>query len=328
MNPARAPILHRTGRRVAAIGEGMLELVDAGASLLRQSYGGDTLNTAVYLARCLQGPGIAVDYVTALGADTFSDDLVAAWRTQGLGTDHIRRVEGRGPGLYWVSTDDAGERSFHYWRRDSAARQFMGEQCAEEWAAPLLDHRLVYFSGITLAILEPEPRARFLRALQVLRAHGVTLAFDSNYRPVLWDGIEAARSSLEAGLCHCDIALVSFDDERRLWQDASPSDTAQRLAALGATEIVVKNGSDPCLLRTAALHETMVSPPVGATPRDTTAAGDSFNAAYLAARLLGVEPIESARRGHALAAVVIQHPGAIVPRAATDAVVASFAADQ
>lgn len=310
-------------RRVAAIGEGMLELMDAGPSLLRRGYGGDTLNTAIYLARCLRHSRIAVDYVTAVGNDMVSDGLLAAWRAEGLGIEHIRRVDGRPPGVYWVQTDSAGERRFLYWRRGSAAQQMMANQSPQEWASALVEHSLVYFSGITLAILEPEMRARLMLVLDALRAGGVLLAFDSNYRATLWENASVARSNLEAALRRCHIALVSFDDERLVWEDGSPSATVQRLGALGAAEVVVRNGAAPCLIGRAD-REISVARTSTLTPRDTTAAGDSFNAAYLAARLLGLEPVEAARRGHSLAEIVIQHPGAIAPCAATDAVTQSF----
>jgi hypothetical protein len=50
-------------------------------------------------------------------------------------------------------------------------------------------------------------------------------------------------------------------------------------------------------------------------PIDTTAAGDSFNAAYLAARLNGENPVAAATAAHGLAGQVIRHRGAIMPRA-------------
>jgi len=52
---------------------------------------------------------------------------------------------------------------------------------------------------------------------------------------------------------------------------------------------------------------------------DTTAAGDSFAAAYIDARLGGVDPVEAARAGHRLAGVVVCYPGAIIPRLAMPA---------
>src|SRR3712207_2573497 len=98
--------------KVAAIGECMVELTVLGADTLRLGFGGDTLNTSVYLARL----GIAVDYVTALGDDSYSARMVAQWREEGIGIDLVLRLPGRLPGLYLIETDASGERRFLYWR--------------------------------------------------------------------------------------------------------------------------------------------------------------------------------------------------------------------
>ena len=102
--------------RVASIGECMIELSPAAGGLLSRSYGGDTLNTAVYLARL----GVAVDYVTALGDDPWSDEMLGAWQAEGVGTDLVVRVPGRLPGLYLISTDDDGQRALPLLARQRA----------------------------------------------------------------------------------------------------------------------------------------------------------------------------------------------------------------
>lgn len=308
--------------RVAAVGEGLVELTGV-APFLRQSYGGDTLNTAIYLARCLSGRGAGVDYVSALGTDVLSDELLAAWREEGLGVEHVARIEGRLPGIYRVLLDEAGNRSFLYWRAQSAARQLFHEQTAAQWAAPFAQHRLMYFSGITLAILDPAARERCLEAMRLLRRQDVIIAFDSNYRPALWEHEDMARAAMTEALRASDIALVSFEDEHNLWNDASPRDALNRIAAHGGSEIVVKNGAQPCLIRAGEQSHEVASYAVAAQ-LDTTAAGDSFNAGYLAARLGGHDVVDAVGQAHLLAAAVIQHPGAIVPRAATDAVLAGL----
>ena len=66
------------------------------------------------------------------------------------------------------------------------------------------------------------------------------------------------------------------------------------------------------------VDEVVAAQPV-ARVVDTTAAGDSFAAAYLANRLAGAGPAAAARAGHALAGVVVGHPGALIPRSAMPA---------
>lgn len=300
--------------RIASIGECMIELSDSAAAggRMRRTFGGDTLNTAVYLARCLEGNAAEVHYVTALGDDPFSDEMLAGWRAEGLRTGLVLRLPGRLPGLYIIRTDAAGERSFHYWRNAAAAREMLGDGRLEALAAGLGGFDLIYLSGITLAILEGESRDRLLALLARLRDGGSRIAFDTNYRPRLWPNRDAAREAVAGVFPLIDVALPTFDDEAALFGDPDPEATAARLHGLGVDEVVVKCGADPCLLSLEGQH-TRVSGETVARPVDTTAAGDSFNAAYLAARLTGDSAEEAARAGHRLAARVIATQGAIIP---------------
>ena len=145
--------------RVASIGECMIELSQAGDGLLQRSWGGDTLNTAVYLARL----GVAVDYVTALGDDPWSDEMVAAWRAEGVGTGRVVRVPGRLPGLYLITTDAAGQRRFDYWR-DSAPARLLFDLPADrrDRGQALAGYDLVYLSGISLSLYGEAGRERLL----------------------------------------------------------------------------------------------------------------------------------------------------------------------
>src|SRR4051794_13817570 len=101
---------------IASIGECMIELRQMPDGSLTRFYGGDTLNTAVYLARL----GAAVDYVTALGDDPLSDEMIAGWRDEQIGTTRVVRLAGKLPGLYMIETNSAGERRFYHWREASA----------------------------------------------------------------------------------------------------------------------------------------------------------------------------------------------------------------
>ena len=112
------------------------------------------------------------------------------------------------------------------------------------------------------------------------------------------------------------IAMPTFEDEQALWGDSSLEATLSRFTAMGIGEIVVKLGAEGAAIQTGS-NRDRVATPHRAKPIDTTGAGDAFDAAYLAARLRGLEPREAAVIGHDLAAVVVQHRGAIVPTSAT-----------
>lgn len=295
--------------RFLALGEVMIELSSAGEDLWRQRLAGDTFNTAFYLAALR--PDWRVGYATRLGQDAMSDQALAEIAAAGLRTDRITRDPERGIGLYMIALRKDGERSFAYWRGQSAARLMADDP---DWLRETCGGAdTLYLSGITLAILAPDARARLLSALR-----GRHVIFDPNIRPQLWESAEAACQAITAAAGLSRIVLPSFDDEAAAFGDADPQATAARYAAAGAAEIVVKNGNGPLVLRSNG-QSLELPAPVPVRPVDTTGAGDSFNAGYLAARLDGADPIRAAAAGQRLAALVVQHPGALLPRPVLDA---------
>lgn len=303
--------MSETKPRVVAIGEVMIELARGNDGRYGLSFGGDTFNTAVYLARA----GVPVAYATALGDDPYSDGLMAFANAEGVERDLVVRTPGRMPGLYLIETDAAGERRFYYWRETSPARDLFE---LPEWARiaeSILDARMVYFSGITLSLYSNIGLGRFLAVLEMARDKGVKVAFDGNYRPRGWKGdVARTRTVFMEALKRVDMALPTFDDEATLWGDASPEATVERLQAFGIGEIVVKNGRNSALVAVAGQREHVPVPEI-VEPVDTTAAGDSFNAAYLASRLAGEPPAACVAKAHRLAGQKIRHRGAIMPRA-------------
>ena len=293
---------------VVSIGECMLELSGRGGRDWQMGFAGDTLNT-LWAARALTGPEHSANYVSAFGDDPFSRDQIAFLADNGIGTAQSPIIAGARPGLYAITLAGA-ERSFTYWRGDSAAKQLATDPAA--LAKSLSGQALVYFSGITLAILNNEGREVLFDAVGKARRAGSLIAFDPNYRPRLWTSPGEAQDSVRKALAITDIALPTFPDEQMLFGDASPEATAARLTEAGIAEILVKNGEKPALVRHAGADEHVPAVEV-ADPVDTTGAGDSFNGSYLAARLAGHEPVEAARRAHVVAAAVVQVRGALAP---------------
>jgi 2-dehydro-3-deoxygluconokinase len=291
---------------VASIGECMLELSGRADDGWNLGYAGDTFNTlwairALTDARC--------DYVSAFGDDPFSARQIAFLNEAGIGIASSPVIAGARPGLYAITLTGA-ERSFTYWRSDAAARQLASKPA--ELARSLENRALVYFSGITLAILEPTARQTLLAEIAKARAAGSLIAFDPNYRPRLWTSQDVARSAIDEALAVTDIALPTFPDEQMLYGDASQEATARRLTTAGVKEIVVKDGAEPCLVAADDSHLSVPAIRVE-HPVDTTGAGDSFNGGYLAARLRGLPPVDAAKRAHKVAAGVVQVRGALAP---------------
>lgn len=290
--------------RILAVGECMAELSPPDKQGGRRlGYGGDTLNTALYMARLL-GKGL-VGYVTRLGDDPMSMEMVATWRSEGLDTTLVETAPGRTVGLYAIDLDNRGERSFTYWRGESPARELFNQGAYAKRLEAIERAALVYVSGITLAILPDDCRRALLNALTNAKAAGAMVACDPNYRPQLWPDMAAAQNWIGEAYRISSIVVTSPDEEQRLFGN-------QEIEARTTAEIVVKHGSGPCrlLLQGKTLE---IEPPAVLNPRDTTGAGDAFNAAYLATRFKDGSPVEAAQAGHRLAAKVIMSPGAILP---------------
>ncbi len=291
---------------IAAIGECMIELSGQSSQVWRMGFAGDTFNT-LWAMRALS-PGHHVDFVSAFGDDPFSADQIAFFREHDIGIASSPVIAGARPGLYAIKLTGA-ERSFTYWRGDAAARQLASNATA--LAKSLENRSLAYFSGITLAILEPAARRTLLQAIATARARGCHIAFDPNYRARLWPDIATAREAIGEALKVTDIALPTFPDEQELYGDASPEATIERLEKAGVAEIVVKNGEHDALI--SHYENTVSVPAVSVLPIDTTGAGDSFNGAYLSARLLGIAPTDAVKRAHRVAGAVVQVRGALAP---------------
>ncbi|QYK42785.1 MAG: sugar kinase [Paracoccaceae bacterium] len=291
-----------------SIGECMVEMAPQDGGGYAMGFAGDTFNTAWYARRCLP-PGWAVRYLTAVGQDAVSDRMLAFMAREGIDTSAVSRLPDRTVGLYLIELTD-GERSFAYWRGQSAARCLARDAARIE--AALQGVRLAYLSGITLAILSQPDRARLLAALSRARGAGTVVAFDPNLRPRLWPGAADMRAAITEGAGVADVVLPSHEDEATHFGDADPEATAERYASAGASLVVVKNGPGAIVARQAA-RLTWHMP--AAVPRvvDTTAAGDSFNAAFLGAWLAGAGLQPAMAAGAELAARVIGARGALVP---------------
>ena len=293
-----------------AIGEVMAEIRQDAKAGFRVGFAGDTFNTAVYCAR-ESGPSARVGYCTRVGRDPLSHAFLSAAKNEGIDVSQVGFDRERNLGIYTVSTDNTGERIFHYWRSNSAARRLFA---SAEPLASLPPARVVYLSAITLAVVHPSARQRLITQLRELRVHSAChVAFDSNYRPQLWEDAETARRSVREMWQVADIALPSVDDEIALFGDASEEAVIARFAASDWHACAIKRGAlgpvSPRLARRA--HPEFAPAPEIV---DTTAAGDSFNGGYLAALLRGEDEGRCLLAGHKIASRVVGASGALIAR--------------
>ena len=292
--------------RITFVGEGMVELRQSEADQYRLGYGGDTLNTAIHMVRC----GHDVAFASALGRDTFSERLRTAWEEEGLDCSPVLTDPARGAGLYAISLDATGERSFAYWRSDSAARQIFALPGTAKLTERLERSDVLAFSLISLAILPDDGKEALLSIASRMRDGRRTVVFDANYRPNLWESPTTAATWRDKAIAVATHGLPTLEDEGLIGSPTDAQSVAAHWQGLGCMEVVVKLGARGCLLPGG---ETL-PPEKVLRPVDTSGAGDAFNAGYLSARLRGADAREAARRGNALAAWTIMRAGAIPPK--------------
>lgn len=308
-------------QKIVLMGECMLELRQAKDGLMNQSFAGDTFNTAVYMKRTFAQQDIA--FMTAVGQDSISQQMVSACSSENLNNQHVFAQSDRNPGIYLVQTDEQGERSFLYWRDTSAAKQVM-QYVDQPAIAELCKADLFFFSGISIAILEPQDRDAFWTMLAQLKEAGVKIGFDPNYRPRLWNSADEAKSEFAKAYAVSDIMLPGVDDFKQLYAIESLDDILTFCQPFNIEELVLKNGPESvyCQLHGQLTH-VAITPVTNVV--DTTSAGDSFNGVYLGARLAGKDVTTSINLAASAAGIVIQHPGAIAPKDAFNSIHALLA---
>ncbi|UJF17710.1 sugar kinase [Vibrio sp. SS-MA-C1-2] len=312
-------------KKVGFIGECMIELNGQAFGEMKQHFGGDTLNSAVYLHRL--DPTIKPYYITAVGNDELSQQLVSLWQQEGIDTSLTLLDQHHQTGLYQISLDVEGERTFSYWRKQSAASQLLQHPDFSNVKKALFELDYLYLSGISVAIFSNSDKLLFVELLKSLHQAGVKIVFDSNYRAKLWDSPQQAQFFYQQIIPLCEYALITFDDEIELWGDKKITDATERLQKLGLNKFVLKLGAGGCQyfsvikegnqnrLQSMDFPTDKVSHVV-----DTTSAGDSFNAGFICQLLRENSPEKGCQLGNQLAGLVIQHKGAIIPQSVTDTV--------
>ena len=289
------------------IGECMVELRPVEDGHLRRGFAGDAYNTAVYLKR--SAPDVNVAFLTATGDESLSDAMVATWRSEGISDRLVFRIPGERPALYLIETNAKGDRKFHYWRSETPAKEWLRLLLAAGGAEVLNKADLVYVSGISLAILSFADRQA---AVELLGSLKTKVAFDPNIRPALWKTMDEAKHTFEEMAKISSIVLPSRQDYQLMYGMDDPDEQIRFTATLTKGEIALTCDEEGCRLRVG--DKTVAMPTNAVKVVDTSGAGDSFNGAYLAARLHGQDPMEAAKAGLAMAAKVVAQPGAIIPR--------------
>lgn len=275
-----------------------------------QGFGGDTSNAAIAAAR----QGASVGYVTALGRDLFGDRFIDLWQRENVDCACVARRDDAHTAVYFV-THDAQGHQFHYLRRDSAASRLGPADLPRDYLAGA---RILHLSGISQAI-SPAARDAGFAAIDIVKAAGGQVSYDTNLRLKLWS-LGQARDTIHAAIARADIALPSFDDAEQLTGLSDPDAIADFYLRLGPPIVALKLGKDGALLATPQTRQRIAAQRVDAV--DATGAGDTFAGAFLAQVLEGRDPLAAARWANAAAALKTTGFGAIAPMPSRAAVAA------
>ncbi|WP_028773165.1 sugar kinase [Shewanella waksmanii] len=306
-------------KNIYLLGECMIELMNTSVNTMKQSFAGDVYNTAVYLKRTF--PQTNVHLVTAVGTDRFSQNMIACFKDENIQSDLVFQSKNKTPGLYAIDLDENGERSFTYWRENSAARQVM-QHIDDAAIAQLSQGDMFFFSGISIAVIEPHARAGFWQMVDQLIQAGVQIVFDPNYRPRMWSSADEAQTQFKLAFAKASTVLPGIDDFEQLFAIDTAQGVIDFLDPYPITELIIKNGPASLIVVKQNLNdghpqEIQVSPVKHVV--DTTSAGDSFNGVYLGAKLNGINDLEAINMAAQSAAYVIQHKGAIVDKSGFEA---------
>lgn len=297
-------------KNIYFIGECMVELRAMSAATLHQSFAGDVYNSAVYLKRCF--PQVTTSVVTALGQDNLSKKMLERFESEQINTQLVFAHDTKVPGMYYIETDEHGERSFIYWRNDSAAKKvvdFLDADALEQ----LSQGDMFFFSGISLAIIEESAREDFWKVVKQLKDAGVKIVFDPNYRARLWNSVEETKEQYHLAFTFADITLPGVEDLTTLYGVHSVEAVVEYLKPYQIEEIVVKNGPESVVTKEGDTLQSHTIIPV-TNVVDTTSAGDAFNGVYLGARLSDKSISSAVQLAAKAAGTVIQQPGAIAPK--------------
>ncbi len=287
---------------IVCLGEPLLEFNQSGEDgQYRAGHGGDTSNAAIAAARA----GARVGYFTRLGADEFGDSFMRLWDSEGIDTSRVQRDPDAHTGIYFVTHGPAGH-SFSYRRAGSAASRMAPQHVPQDYIAGA---RILHVSGISQAISDSAADAVF-RAIEVARANDTLVSYDSNLRLKLWP-LARARAVTHAAMSLCDIALPGLEDAREFIGRDDPETIADFYLDLGATVVALTLGEAGTLVATADQRARV--PGIKVTPVDATAAGDTFDGAFLAEYLNTADPFAAARFANAAAALSTEGYGAVAP---------------
>src|SRR6185437_1839932 len=257
-------------RRIAALGEPLLELQPADHGGVRMAFGGDVANSMICLCRILGAGTKRISLVTALGDSSYSAWLRGQLTREGI---HVSEPPLAGaPGIYGLPLDPASGPGFSDWRAQSAARAFLQSADRARCEARLGDTQLLLVSGITLALCS---HASFDHLCRWVEQHrdACRVVFDCNFRRRLWDREAEARERIGTFEQLSALLATGAEDEKTLWGAENTAQIVERVSRL-RTEYLIRGGPEGCWVGSGRECQHVPTEPV-AVIGDTAGAGDA-----------------------------------------------------
>ncbi|MBX2856934.1 MAG: sugar kinase [Rhodobacteraceae bacterium] len=292
---------------ILCLGEPMMEFNHQPEGHYASGHGGDVSNCAVAAAR----NGASVGMIAHLGGDPFGDSFIEMWSREGVDASAVERTAAP-TGIYFV-THGPGGHEFSYYRAGSAASRMTPDDLPRE---VISSAKALHVSGISQGISTSAADSVF-EAIELARAAGVAVSYDTNLRLKLWP-LARARAVIHAAVARCDVALPGLDDAQALTGLENPDAIVEFYLGLGVGIVALTLGKDGVLVATPERRERIGAFLVDAV--DATGAGDTFDGAFLAEWTARRDPFAAAHYANAAAALSTLGYGAVAPMPKREAV--------
>ena len=290
---------------VALFGEAMLLLVAdrpgplENAEAFHKRTAGAETNVAIGLSRL----GLKVGWASRLGTDSMGRYLIAAMKGEGIDCSHVICDAAQRTGFQFKGrVTDGSDPPVEYHRKGSAASRMGPADVDEAW---LRSARHLHATGVFAAISDTSLQAA-LKSMDVMRAAGRTISFDTNLRPTLWSSTETMRHWVNELASRADWVLPGIEEGLLLTGHTRPEDVARFYRERGAKLVVVKLGAEGAYYDSDVAGTGRVDGFPVKEVIDTVGAGDGFAAGVVSALLEGKSVPEAVRRGAWIGARAVQ----------------------
>ena len=290
---------------IAIIGECLIELISNGSlaesSTLNKYFGGDTVTTAVAVARM----GGKVSYVTKVGNDGFSEFILSCLQKENIDTSLIKTNDEQN-GMYIIAnTQDKKE--LLYYKRKTAATKLCIEDLPEDF---IKQTKLIYTTGIVQS-LSASSRELVRESFKIARENEVLTAYDPNYTSCFMSSSDT-KELLEEIVDYTDIIFLSLKgDAIRLYEIDSIEQIMKYFWNKGVKIVVIKSHIDNGYYTGYNGNVSFTEFYNTSKAVDVTASGDVFNGGFLYAVTNGYQPADAAKFASVVSGLQTQNYGAI-----------------